>query len=343
MENIPRSQSVLRRPKERELHSPEQLDLIRQLHSGRDLSFSDAMFLATQLVHHGFSQADAVLTTLLREMPQASVRYYLMRLRKRHAAIQSLPALKKVFDDKQRMVSLYDHESSTYFIPGSFRQDTAVIVFTTVNNNFGFSNAILDSVLEDLGVSRLYLRDTSRFCYFRGVTGLCDSLLDLPSALMQLLEPRGIRQIVVTGFSSGGFPALYTAATLDAASCLCFSTYTDISADTTIPQPRLFQKISHEIDPSLRINTRDTIGKSKAIPGSFRLFYGDDHPIDRAHALQLADLPQLDLQAVDDCSHFATTTLMERGEFAPVFAEALTGCGADLATVATHRRGPSRV
>lgn len=311
------------RPHERERQSLEQLALIRQLLVARGLSLTDAMFLATQLVHHGFFEAEAVLSTLLREVPQASARHYFARLQKRHAVIQSLPALKTVFADKPRMAELYDPAKSVFFIPGSFRADTAVVVFTTINNNFGFSNAVLDAVLEQLGVSRLYLRDITRFVYFRGVDTLCNSLLDLPASVASLLAAKGIRNTVVTGFSSGGFPALYTAAVLDASACLAFSGYTDISLGSTIPQPRMFSNICDEIDISMRVNTRDVIAASRVAPGAFRLFYGLDHPIDRAHAEQLADLPQVRLVGLNDCSHYATPTLMERGEFVAAFADAL--------------------
>ena len=90
-----------------------------------------------------------------------------------------------------------------------------------------------------------------------------------------------------------------------------------------IPQPRMFSNIYDEIDISMRVNTRDVIAASRVAPGAFRLFYGLDHPIDRAHAEQLADLSQVQLVGLNDCSHYATPTLMERGEFVAAFADAL--------------------
>lgn len=312
------------RQRGRERNSLEQLALIRELHAASGLSFTDAMFLATQLVHHGFHEAEAVLATLIREVPQPSAKRYFAQLRQRHAAIQSLPGLKKVFADAPRMVALYDAGKGAEFFPGTFAAETAVVVFTTVNNNFGFSNAVLDAVLEQHGVSRLYLRDPTRFAYFRGVEGLCSSLLDLPEAVARMLEARGVRNIVVTGFSSGGLPALYTAAVLQASACLAFSACTDISAGSALPQPRLHGNICDEIDINARINTRDVIAASQVAPGAFRLFFGLDHPIDRAHAQQLSGLPQVRLTGLDNCGHFATTTLMERGEFVPVFADVLS-------------------
>lgn len=318
-----RRSALAPRPRERERHSLEQLALIRQLYAAGGLSLADAMFLATQLVHHGFFEAEAVLSTLLREVPRAPAKRYFERLHQRHAVIQSLPALKTVLADKQRMAALYDPAMSTLFIAGSTRADTAVVVFTTINNNFGFSNAVLDAVLEQQGVSRLYVRDCTRFVYFRGVDTLCDSLLDLPQALARLLADQGIRNTVVTGFSSGGFPALYTAAVLEASACLAFSSYSDISPGSAIPQPRMFSNICDEIDISTRVNTRDAIAASRVAPGAFRLFYGSDHPIDRAHAEQLADLPQVRLVDLGDCGHYATPALMDRGEFVAAFTDAL--------------------
>lgn len=318
-----RKSALAPRPRGRDRHSPEQLALIQQLYAAGDLSLADAMFLATQLVHHGFSEADAVLSTLLRDVSRAPAQQYFARLRQRHAVIQSLPGLKTVLADKARLAALYDPAKGTHFIPGSFRADTAVVVFTTINNNFGFSNAVLDAVLEQLGVSRLYVRDCTRFVYFRGVDTLCDSLLDLPQALARLLAAQGIRNTVMTGFSSGGFAAIHTAAVLEASACLAFSSYTDISPGSAIPQPRMFSNICDEIDISTRVNTRDAIAASHAAPGAFRLFYGSDHPIDRAHAVQLADLPQVRLVDLGDCGHNATVALLDGGGFVAAFADAL--------------------
>ncbi len=311
------------RPKDREQHSLEQLALIRQFLAARGLSLRDSMFLATQLVHHGFHEADAVLSTLIREVPHASAKNYFSRLQRRHAVIQSLPALKSVLREQPRMLALYDPAMGSYFIPGSCRADTAVVVFTTVNNNFGVSNAVFDAMLQDLGVARLYLKDPSRYTYFRGVAGLSDSLLGLPAAIARLLDHKDIRNTVVTGFSSGGLPALYTAAVLDASACLAFSTYTDFSKTSALQQPQMYRNISREIDSSQRVNTADVIAGSKTPPGSIRIYYGLDHPIDRAHAQRLSGLPQVRLFGIEDCGHYSATALLDEGALAPAFAEAV--------------------
>ena len=311
------------RPQDREQHSLEQLALVRQLLAATGLSLRDSMFLAAQLVHHGFHEAEAVLGTLLREVPHASARNYFASLQARHAVIQSLPALKSVLRDQPRMLALYDPAMGSYFIPGSSRADTAVVVYTTANNNFGVSNAVFDDQLEDFGVARLYLKDPTRFLYFRGVVGLSDSLVSLPAAIARLLAAKGIRHTIVTGFSSGGLPALYTAAVLDASACLAFSAYTDFSRASALPQPRMFRNISREIDSSQRVNTADVIARSKALPGSIRLYYGLDHPIDRAHAQRLSELPQVRLFGIEDCGHYAATALLDDGALAPAFAEAV--------------------
>jgi hypothetical protein len=204
------------------------------------------------------------------------------------------------------------------------------VVFTTVNNNFSVSNAVLDAVLDELGVARLYLKDPTRFIYFRGVIGLSGSLRGLPEAITQTLRQNGIHRIVATGVSSGGLPAIYTAAALDASACLAFSAYTDFSLNSVLPQPLVHMNIAREVDPGARINTLDVISSSKAEPGSFRFYYGLDHPIDRPHALHLSGLPQMRLVGFNRCGHGAVGALVERGGFAAAFAEALQADDASI-------------
>lgn len=317
-------------PEDRERHSLDQLSLLRQLGQAQELSINEAIFLATQLVQHGFHTAGQFLDRFLGATQHASVRYYLTRLKRRHANIQALPHLPRVLGDERRLRALYDPALGSYFIPGTSRSDTAVVVFTTVNNNFGVSNAVLDAVLDELGVARLYLKDATRFIYFRGVSGLSGSLRGLPEAVTHALRQSGIHRILVTGVSSGGLPAIYTAAALDAVACLAFSACTDFSVNSTLPQPRMHMNIANEVDPGDRINTHDVISASKAGPGSFRFYYGLDHPIDRPHALHLSGLPQMRLVGLDHCGHGAVGALVERGSFAAAFAEALMADDASL-------------
>lgn len=313
------------RPLDRERHSLQQLTLIRQLHAGRGLSLSDAMFLATQMVHHGFFEARPVLQTLLREVPHAAARNYFAKLMARHEAIQALPGLGRVLADAPRMQALYDPAAGSHFLPGTTHPDWAIVVFTTVNNNFGISNAVLDAMLEPLGAARLYLKNVSRLIYFNGVQGLAESLSALPEALSALLGERGVRNVLVTGFSSGGYPALYTAVTMEAAACLIFSGYTDFSTGSALPQPRMFTNIASEIDSSQRVNMRDAIARSNA--GPIEVYFGLDHPIDRAHAQHLSGLPRVRLVGLDDCGHYATTTLVDLGKLANCFAAAMGAAG----------------
>ena len=302
---------------EEEKHSLEQLAAIMELYRKPSDSIRTSLFLANQLVNHGYAEAEALIDKLAHEHRVEAVRYYLGRLLKRHRAIRGLPGLKAVFSDPAAMQQLYATEGYL-FRRGRERADTAVVIFTTMYNNFHFSNAVLDAALSGLGVSRLFLKDTSPYVYLRGVKGLASDLRELPGSITALLARHGVKRYVITGHSSGGYAALYVAQRTNPIGYVGYGTFTDISDGSAVPRPEIYQKIRHEMPGELYMNLPAFWdGPSGAFPGY--AFYGEPILLDRQHAELLRGRGSIEVTPLPDSMHNATSYLLEEGQFLEPF------------------------
>ncbi len=310
-------------PDNSEYHSLEQIALIQRLSREPSLGARDALFLATQLVHHGFAHAGALVDRLRTDMRSASAGEYLLQLRRRHGVIQSLPLLTMIQSDQKASLRLLE-KSGYVFRPGSFRNDKAVVIFTTKFNNFGVSNIVLDAFLAQLGVARLFLKDNSEFAYFNGVEGLASSLGDLPRAVADLLAAQGIRQTIVTGFSSGGYAALHLATARRYAGYVGYAVCTDLSENSGLPLPKYYARLRERVAPGDFLDLRTRLeGNPEATP--CKLFFGKNDVVDRAHAVHLVDCPTVELTCHADSAHEVTLQLIGDGSFLEPFEQLLEG------------------
>ena len=304
-----------------ETHDLEQLQLLMSVYRRSDLTPRDAMNLATRLVGHGYPEAAGVIASLRQSMKISAAQNYLARLARCHQAIQSLPALKPIFADRQLMLQFYATEGHV-FRPGTTRPDTAVVIFTTMYNNFHFSNAVLDAVLTPLGVARLFLKDTTKYQFFRGVKDLAGDLRDMPSAILRLLRSKGITRYLFTGFSSGGYPSLYAALQTEPIGYLGYSIYTDLSEEATVEHPPLFKSIRQELPAEVCLNLpRLRKEQSNAFP--LCIHYGERSALDTSHAELLRGQPGVQVVSIPDNHHTVPSQMLADGTFTRGFTALL--------------------
>lgn len=310
-------------------HSLEQVRLALELSRSGTLEVRHALFVASQLVHHGLPNAGDFLAILDARVRNEAGLQFIARLRERNQVIQSLPNLRTLLQDRQALRAFYA-PAGFYFRPGTTRPDMAIIVFTSAYNNYTFSNVVLDALLADLGVARLYLKDTSDYLYLRGVEGLADDLRRLPAALEGYLAAQGIRRYVITGFSSGGFAALYAASRMAPLGYAGFAITCDISPTSTVAVPKHYAKLRPLLPSELFMSAGEIMG-GRTLPSPFRIFFGDQIPSDRDGALLLAGYDQVQLIEVPNCHHEVTATLLERRQLRDVFSAWVAGeTGDDL-------------
>lgn len=278
------------------------------------------MFLAAELVNQGFPGCQAFLGRLEVEIPSRVAREYLQRLRRRDSIIQAMPLLARFRDDPELVRQMYRGQGFL-FRPGTHRRKTAVVVFTTMYNNFYVSNLVFDALLAELGVSRLFLSDISEFSYFKGVKGLAGSLHELPRALERLLREQDIEDVILAGYSSGGYPALFVASVLGNVTCLGFSTFTDLSPGSTLPRRQMYEKLRTRIDPSLFRDMAVEIAPERG--NSYHLYYGKRHADDMVHAEHLRGLAGVEVTCCKKAAHDLPGYMLEDGRLVDCFARHL--------------------
>ncbi len=301
-----------------EYHSLEQVSLIDSLCKKSRLHPRESLFLVTQLVNHGSTQAKYLIERLREEFHSIPVQEYLSRLQKRDAAIQSLKSLKEFMEDREIVNELYKSNGIT-FRPGSYRRDIAIVIFTTKFNNLTFSNLVVDAIFDELGVSRLFLRDTSDYVYMRGIMGLAESLIDIPEAISRLLHDKEVRHAIITGYSSGGYPSLYVATKIKHCGYTGFSVSSNISHGTELPKRSMYESIRAEVDDSLFKDIKNefkTGGVSRYV-----IHYGNNNVVDRAHAEYLDNVEGVEVICHKNSGHEVNAYLMEEGLFYESFYE----------------------
>lgn len=308
----------------REIHSLDQIALLKALAGQQSLTGRDALFLASQLVNHGFAEAGPFIAGLREHMPGKPAQHFLARLARRKAAIAALPLLGSLQSDAALFKQFYA-TAGYVFRPGTHRRDLALVVFTTRFNNFSVSNLVLDALLGELGIARLYLKDVSADLYLRGVQGLAASLAELPAAIAGLLATHGIRHSIVTGFSSGGYASLYAASQLQPLGYVGFSVYTDVSTDSLLPQRAMWRALQDQVPAELLLDLRPGLNRPEQ---RLTLYYAARDPIDRAHALHLERCPGVKLVCHPEANHEVPAYLIEEGRFLDPFRELLAASAA---------------
>lgn len=305
-------------------HSLQQVGMLRQMYRAAELSPREAILTVTQLVNHGFSEAEEMLERLRTQLRAAPVRDYLEQLENRFRAIMALRHRQRIVTDPSLMHRLY-HLDEPVLVRSETAGDDLMVMFPTVFNNYNLSNALFTAVLLDLGMSVLVLKDSSKGCFLQGVPRLGGSPEELAGWIGGFAARQGFANIHLTGFSSSGFASLYLSSLLPCASYTGFSIATNLAGRSAMPQAgihggQLFGNIAAQYLCDLRPrfeNLRDSCRR--------HLIYGADNPVDAREAANM-DLPGIELHRIENCSHQTPSVLLERGELLPLLRRS-TGMG----------------
>ena len=184
--------------------------------------------------------------------------------------------------------------------------------------DFWISLPILHCYLAAHDCSVLYLRDASNRMYLHGVASTGPDFAALEAAVRRSAEERGIGDIRIMGFSSGGYAGLLLASLIGASAYLGFSIRTDLDPKSALPLDRLATRIGSADDtPDLLQDLKGVVLQTKA-PRRGVLYYGEAAVIDAAHAQHMRDVPGFILKPLKGGLHNSVMTLLARNEFARV-------------------------
>ena len=272
--------------------------------------------LLDPLVLNASVEAEPSLARMRRFRLPKNVSQHLDRLDRRLAAIRSLPDLAPVMADPANLSTFYRSDGFQLIPFPSSRK--LVVIFTTVYNNFGVSNAVLYALLKRFGISILILKDPTVCSYACGVRGLGENLEQLADAVSRLAQDIGSSEIFVTGFSSGGYPSLIFTSLVECRGYLGFSVRTGSGYHgDPLPRRRVFNAaqdywIKKNVSSRFRINLRDLFEGRR--DGCNRvLVVGDEDDVDMTHARDVSHCPGFELLVLEKCGHDTVSAALERG------------------------------
>lgn len=183
--------------------------------------------------------------------------------------------------------------------------EKVALVFTGLADRAAFPIAVLDAYLAAANLTAVYLRDHQRLLFCNGIATLGVDFASTVEALQSLTERLGARSIVTIGTSGGGLGALNYAIALGAQRSLCFSAPTNVSS-TFLKQieDRRGRAVVRRLDKYAPEELRDVRPRLLAASQrpSVNLVFGEDMPVDRAHAEHLRGIEGVTLHPLPGVS-----------------------------------------
>ena len=285
--------------------------LASALERGR-FDLREALWTATHLAFNGMPSARSVIRSLQAKTDHADASKFFDKLLNVCDYADRLESFHAIRRDPILFRKLYDLHGSL-FIKGSTAGQKLVVVFTTMFNNFGISNAILLAILKKFGVSVLLLRDCTRSNYLGGASGFGGDLDELSSKIAAVARQQSIEQIYLMGYSSGGYASFHASMHIACAGHLAFSSPVDFSPDTKLPTDWFIKKeLRTKFDPRYLLDLAQVLPN---VPARRRLVVGSSSTRDIAHARHVASVAGLEVIEIADSTHDTPQALLARGEF----------------------------
>ncbi|OOZ41784.1 hypothetical protein [Solemya elarraichensis gill symbiont] len=302
----------------REQHSPGQHIYLEQLANKRNRTAKESFFLLSELATQGVPEFKILHDRLEKRYTHPDARAFMEKLRVQWNAIQEIDTFRQCLGDPELMRELYELDKP-YFEKCDKHPEIALVLFTTMYNNFYFSNLSMLSLLRQLGGSLLFLKDASHFNYLNGIPGFTNNFSTSISSIEAFLKNKGIDEIFITGFSSSGFASLLMSSRIQCCGYLGFSIRSDISEESTLASGKFMtEKIKAQLDPDIRVDMAKILTE-KEDGVKRKVIYGLDSEIDVAHARHLASVPGMHLSEIENCGHLTPAPLLVNNQLLEEF------------------------
>lgn len=178
--------------------------------------------------------------------------------------------------------------------------ETMLLVFTGLANKTGMPLRTFDRYLATFNTSVMYLRDTSRLLFNRGITAIAEDFEQTIAYLQQVILQSGAKRCICLGLSAGGFAAIRYGLRLDAVKIICSGSPTNLNAEFLVNDGRA-RIISNRLQ-TLPVMERDLKYIVQQHQGRVPIvmYYAAHMPQDKLHATYLSGLPGITLAEIAD-------------------------------------------
>lgn len=187
------------------------------------------------------------------------------------------------------------HDYELHSVEGS---NKALLVFCGGSHRVGFPLHIAHQWFGALGVNIVYLFDTEKSFYFRGLSSVEGGFDNTILFLKQLLAPLGIKHYYCYGSSLGSYAAIRASVALQAKAALCFAGPTNLTADFLIENAVYSKRLPLVLsEPENALDLRMMLLQQQ-LPTQVIIYFGEENKADALHAYNLAGLDNVFLKPV---------------------------------------------
>lgn len=193
--------------------------------------------------------------------------------------------------------------------------DTLIVGFTLPEGTLGQSLNTVQAMLTSKGVNALYLYDSRSILHLTGTDRFGPGYQVMLDGIRALAAELGTRRLIMVGGSATGYTAIRTALDLDADGALVFGSQTFMKRKASFALARSAYTLRRMLDniyPMMK-NLRPEVEARPHRP-RIVMYYSAGNRMDRMHAGNLADLPNVIQHPIKGVSrHDCLTAMAERG------------------------------
>lgn len=303
-------------------HSLANLEHAEQEVMAERLTLRRALFLADTLGAQGHPKVLRPIAQLKADARHSDVQKFVELVQRCYGRLRYFFRFEDL--DEHRLNTFYRLDGPLYLKRGK-GTSKLLVIFTTMYNNFYYSNAVVAALLSRLDCDLLFLRDTSKFNYLRGARGIADDFPGIGDRILDMARRNRIERIYLTGFSSSGYAALLTSLRIPCHGFLGFSHATDLRPESPLQPPIFFTPdVSAQVDPAWLQDLKPLLARADpAIPRA--LYYGDRSRQDASHAGNVEGQPGIRTICLPGVAHNTIEGVFARDGLLPLFARLISG------------------
>jgi hypothetical protein len=174
---------------------------------------------------------------------------------------------------------------------------TAVFIFTGSNDGISMPLNIFDNFMAALPITSIYLKDFNRLRYLVGIASLSPDYEGTIMALRGMVRTLGVTRVCTIGNCDGAFAAIRYGVELGAERIIAFSpaTYVPHDVSAKFEQARNLKRIRLAAEVPEGMTDLRPFLEAHRHNVQIEVFYDQEDPRDRAHALHLSGLSGVSL------------------------------------------------
>jgi pimeloyl-ACP methyl ester carboxylesterase len=295
-------------------HTLEKLELAIREAAAEKLSVRKALFLSVVLLSHGHPAVERLIHLLKHNAPETNDRLAASAIETSYHEIRKF----FLFEDMERSMLERFYNPDGYLYLGKSKPSTKLlVVFTSIFNNFYFSNAILAALFAKLDCDLLFLKDSSFFSYLRGAKGIAEDFPGVCDKIVELGQRNNIERTFIAGFSAGGYAALQTSLRIPCSGYLGFSHAVNRNPETRF-DPVRDPEVLKLFDPRWQLDLKQLLEKADPdVPRA--LYFGHQNERDAKHARHIEGLHTIATIGLPRIGHNTVRALFAMNMLLPAF------------------------